>query len=448
MTNTTKAPSGQTPGQRSNKTLTPRLLLVVLLVVIATCFAFIVLEMPFMEHFKFPAVRLSPMTSISKTPNDSRISFSGIPGAVDRPEHLPDSTTQELLTLDTVIEQFNKDVARSPGSVESYFGDHNVMTLLNWVLGKIVELSNKIKDNKSQIEKLKTFKSMETSGMNKKFIKTSEITKNSGKSKKVKLQPKVETPASKVGDAEGHIAETKQQTDKKTGPVARPRLVLFSTWRDKPEKRQAHDNVLRTWRLWEPLVIPLVFTNDTNIASRARTFGWRVLREPRAGCTGQHGVPLLREMFRSAMANFDSHLYAYVNGDLLLGNGLLSTIEAIVKNKELMGKPLLGLINRINVDFYHKKREPVYTLQSFNSLVSDGRAMTDGSSDGFITNKRFPWQHVPDIVPGRKGVAMWLVSYAREMGAATVDVSGTLRAIHMMATQAGKDESKNHPGYK
>ena len=61
-------------------------------------------------------------------------------------------------------------------------------------------------------------------------------------------------------------------------------------------------------------------------------------------------------MYRSAMATFDSHLYAFVNGDLLLGNGMLSTIEAIVKDKALMAKPLMGLINRINVDFYHTKR--------------------------------------------------------------------------------------------
>ena len=56
------------------------------------------------------------------------------------------------------------------------------------------------------------------------------------------------------------------------------------------------------------------------------------------------------------MANYDSQLYAFVNGDLLLGNGMLSTVEALVNNKILMEKPLLGLINRINVDFYNIKR--------------------------------------------------------------------------------------------
>ena len=45
---------------------------------------------------------------------------------------------------------------------------------------------------------------------------------------------------------------------------------------------------------------------------------------------------------------------------------------------------------------------------------------------------------LPSFAPG---VAMWLVSYAREMGVATVDVSGSLRAVHMMATKFGNNES-------
>ncbi|RUS89946.1 hypothetical protein EGW08_002298, partial [Elysia chlorotica] len=113
----------------------------------------------------------------------------------------------------------------------------------------------------------------------------------------------------------------------------RTRLVLFSTWIDKPEKQEAHENVLRTWRLWEPLVIPLIFTNNSNITARARSFGWKVRKGQ--GC--------------------------------------------------------------------------------------------------------FPSHH-------NNGMAMWLVSYAREMGVATIDVSATLRAVHMMATQAGNNESRDHPG--
>ena len=54
-------------------------------------------------------------------------------------------------------------------------------------------------------------------------------------------------------------------------------------------------------------------------------------------------------------------------------------------------------------------REPIYTLKAFDSLAGDGKPMADGSSDGYVTNKLFPWQHVPDIVPGRKGLFLLLI---------------------------------------
>ncbi|KAK3741514.1 hypothetical protein RRG08_018131 [Elysia crispata] len=415
----------------------PRYLAVVLVIIIGTCLAYLLSEIPFLEKFRVP--RMKTMPSLQGKASEmfsKRADWSPrTPLEVEKHALLSDSTTQELETLDQMIKQFNEKAAKSWGIAEKYTGEQSAVAFLKWTIGKVIDLTNKMKASRKKMngqssvggKKQKSVFNIQKNSRTQDLNATIRLTKAQenkgevsenlrtgikGKEYKVKTKSKV---AKTIGDP--HI-----------------RLVLFSTWIDKPEKREAHDNVLRTWRLWEPLVVPLVFTNDSNITTRAHSFGWKVLPEPRCGCISGRGVPLLREMYRSAMATFDSHLYAFVNGDLLLGNGMLSTIEAIVKDKALMAKPLMGLINRINVDFYHTK--------------SDGKPMTDGSSDGFITNKLFPWQHVPDIVPGRKGVAMWLVSYAREMGVATVDVSGSLRAVHMMATKFGNNESGGNCNHK
>ncbi|GFO22806.1 hypothetical protein PoB_004931100 [Plakobranchus ocellatus] len=445
---TEKAASNEQQPQPAVKpywmTVRIKCLVVTLLFLVAACFMYLFLEIPFVETSQWTQALVTPGSGQKAGDEgvirpDADLNVGLVPSA--------EKTAMELRALDNMIADFNRKADKSSDIFEQYTGDHDVASFLKWTLGKYFAMSKQFSgiDKEDSEADVKSTITLGRRGEMKKGKSVSTPENFGNFQSKAKEEQKIRPNLKDNKNDDNNLGPKGAEKIATKGSKPRRRLVLFTTWIDKPEKQEAHDNILRTWRLWEPLVMPLLFTNDTNIAEHARSFGWQVLAEPRAGCTGR-GVPILREMFRAAMKAFDSHLYAYANGDLLLGNGMLSTVEAIVSNKELMGKPLLGLINRINVDFYNTKREPVYTLKTFDKLAQAGKPMADGSSDGFITNSLFPWQHVPDIVPGRKGVAMWLVSYAREMGVATVDVQETLRAVHMMVTAAGNRESSSAPG--
>ncbi|KAK7476530.1 hypothetical protein BaRGS_00032210, partial [Batillaria attramentaria] len=155
------------------------------------------------------------------------------------------------------------------------------------------------------------------------------------------------------------------------------------------------------------------------------------------------GVPILRDMFLAAMAKYpQTQLFGFVNGDLLLGTGLLVTMETVSRERKMREGPVLLILRRYNLDF--TGRSAVDDLHEVDEMRAKAHAVSDGSSDGFFTNRLFPWRHMPDVVPGRLGVAMWLVAAARALNITVIDVTPTVTAIHMTSSMGGH-ESHHHP---
>ncbi|KAK7462079.1 hypothetical protein BaRGS_00038489 [Batillaria attramentaria] len=79
-----------------------------------------------------------------------------------------------------------------------------------------------------------------------------------------------------------------------------PLLTLFSTWLDPPDAD--HDLIrnltLRNWAQLKPLIVPVVFTNSSRVASRAEENGWHVLPISQTAV----GVPILKYMYLDVMA--------------------------------------------------------------------------------------------------------------------------------------------------
>ncbi|XP_012938527.1 uncharacterized protein LOC106011901 [Aplysia californica] len=225
--------------------------------------------------------------------------------------------------------------------------------------------------------------------------------------------------------------------------VVPPSLVLFTTWVRQVGKASVHENVLRRWSRWRPLITPLIFTDDLTLKEEALRHAWDVLPEPTKACGG---VPIMREMFRVAMATYNASLFGFVNGDLLMSDGLATTVQALLDRSDVMSHPLLAVFRRINVEFPENSSR--FEETDVLKLSQLGTPMTDGSTDGFLTNRLFPWSHVPDLVPGRPGVDMWLVAFGRHVrDVVVVDVSRTVVAVHM-TTQAGNLEGWSYANAK
>ncbi|KAK7488941.1 hypothetical protein BaRGS_00019898 [Batillaria attramentaria] len=76
--------------------------------------------------------------------------------------------------------------------------------------------------------------------------------------------------------------------------------VAISTWLDPPDAD--HDLIrnltLRNWAQLKPLIVPVVFTNSSRVASRAEENGWHVLPISQTAV----GVPILKYMYLDVMA--------------------------------------------------------------------------------------------------------------------------------------------------
>ncbi|XP_041354905.1 uncharacterized protein LOC121372572 [Gigantopelta aegis] len=230
-----------------------------------------------------------------------------------------------------------------------------------------------------------------------------------------------------------------QQTNR-TLPVTR--LILMSTWNETGEKTLVHGNVLRTWKLWQPTVIPLLFSNDSALTSRALANDWQVLPLLSVTC-GE--MPIMRDMYLQAMAKQDSVFYGFANSDILLSEGVRRTVSVISELELSHTRPVMLLISRTNVNF--SAGPYLDDVSRMNDFIKKGWPLKDGSSDVFITNRLFPWKNVPDVVIGRLGIGMWIVSYARTMNVTVIDISKTTSAIHM-TTKAGNYESHWKPNSK
>ncbi|KAK6173118.1 hypothetical protein SNE40_016637 [Patella caerulea] len=221
-------------------------------------------------------------------------------------------------------------------------------------------------------------------------------------------------------------------------------LIMFTTWTDNEEKSLVHANVMNSWQFWKPLVKPLFFYSNKTTGDRMKKSGWLTLPVSNTAC-GTSKIPVIRDMFLDAMKNYDSPLYGYANGDISFDNGMSTAINFLKESDIVREKPVMILVRRTNVDF---SNGPLLNKSSnFTEILKRGQPLTDGSSDGFFTNKLFPWKYIPDVVVGRIGIGMWIVSYARAVNATIIDITKTVRAIHM-TTKSGNYESHWKPNSK
>ncbi|XP_041351804.1 uncharacterized protein LOC121370562 [Gigantopelta aegis] len=219
-------------------------------------------------------------------------------------------------------------------------------------------------------------------------------------------------------------------------------LFLFTSWTNKKDKSLVYQKTMDTWRTLMPVVQPGLFSNETLIVSKAKESGWRVHSASETTCGG---IPTLRSMFLDAARMYaDSYLLqGFSNADIIYDKSLLETIGQIVRQvgHTIQTKPVLIVGKRLNMDALKCLSANASDL---SDLLSAGKYPPEGSSDFFITNSKFPWKDVPALVVGRIGFGMWIVAFARARGVTLIDVTRTIRAVHM-TTRAGNMESSRNP---
>ena len=78
---------------------------------------------------------------------------------------------------------------------------------------------------------------------------------------------------------------------------ALPLLTLFTSWTNRKDLSLVRNLTLRNWSQLKPFIVPVLFTNDSQLAAQAVLSGWHTLPVSKTAI----GVPVLKNMYLDAM---------------------------------------------------------------------------------------------------------------------------------------------------
>jgi hypothetical protein len=203
-------------------------------------------------------------------------------------------------------------------------------------------------------------------------------------------------------------------------------LTLFTT--AKPF--QGHTaiiqrNALKSWTLLHPNVEVILFGDDPGAAETAREL--RVRYEPFVRRSEQ-GTKRLDYMFSTARAIAHHDILCYVNCDIIL----MDDFARALKQVRAKHSKFLMVGRRWDIEM----PEPVDFLQASWRSRLQGVALTRGVQrseewiDYFAFSKTLYGASVPPLVVGRVHWDQWLMWKALESGAAVIDASAGVVAVH------------------
>jgi len=184
-------------------------------------------------------------------------------------------------------------------------------------------------------------------------------------------------------------------------------------------------NALESWKRLHPDVEVILFGNEKGAAEVCRELGLR--HEPETE-RNRLGTPRADFLFQRARELARHDLLCYSNCDILLLDDFCAALPRVTRQFDAF----LMAGRRWDVDI----REPLdFNRPDWSSQVRDLALRTNRQRpaqwiDYFAFRKGFFQNRIPELVIGRPGWDNWLLWYARSSGAALVDASAVVCAVH------------------
>ncbi len=182
-------------------------------------------------------------------------------------------------------------------------------------------------------------------------------------------------------------------------------------------------NALESWARLSPRPQVVLFGNEDGTAEVARELG--VEHVPEIACN-EFGTPLLHDVLAQAERRAEHDTLCYVNADIILMGDFM---EALRQTRHGLTRFLLAS-RRWNYDL----TEPLDFAPGWeNRLRRDVRQRGELFLTGAIDYFCFPrglWGEVPPFAIGRTVWDNWLLWKARARGAALVDATPSVMAVH------------------
>ena len=183
-------------------------------------------------------------------------------------------------------------------------------------------------------------------------------------------------------------------------------------------------NAIRSWTELKPAPEILLFGDDAGTAEIAQEFGLRHIPSIRRN---EFGTPLMGDFFQQAQSVAAHGTLCYVNSDIIL---LADFAEAVKRIARFRAKFLM-VGRRLDLDL----AEPVrFDAQGWEASLRSrglrqGRMNIARSIDYFVFPRNL-YPPLPEMALGRFWWDNWLIWKAHAVGAAVVDATAVVLAIH------------------
>jgi hypothetical protein len=200
-------------------------------------------------------------------------------------------------------------------------------------------------------------------------------------------------------------------------------LTIFTT----PKPFQGHidviqRNALRSWTMLEPRPEIIVFGDEPGAAEVSRGLGFR--HEP-AVVRNEHGTPLVNDLFARAEELGNHKVMAYVNADIILMSDFMTAVMKLSRKRRFL---MVG--QRWDLDV----TEPIefrgeWRMHLREKIAEVGQLHPSTGIDYFVF-RRGLWGEIPPFAIGRTCWDNWFIYRARAQGAAVIDATKAVTAIH------------------
>ena len=183
-------------------------------------------------------------------------------------------------------------------------------------------------------------------------------------------------------------------------------------------------NAIQSWTELKPTPEILLFGDEAGTAKIAREFGLRHIADVRRN---EFGTPLVSDLFQQAQSAAAHDALCYVNSDIILLADFPQAVERITGFRD----KFLMVGRRLDLDL----AEPLlfdgngWEASLRSRALAQGRMNIARSIDYFVFPRSL-YPPLPAMALGRFWWDNWLIWKARAMGAAVVDASSVVLAIH------------------
>jgi len=181
-------------------------------------------------------------------------------------------------------------------------------------------------------------------------------------------------------------------------------------------------NAIQSWLRLQPACEIILFGDDEGTAEVAAEFGVKHIPDV---ARNEYGTPLVSDLFEQAQRLATHDLLCYVNADIILLSDFLAAVRRIPFRRFLMVGQRWDLDLDRPWDFSH----PNWEGRLRESVHQHGNLHPPTGIDYFVFTPGL-WEVVPPFAIGRTVWDNWLIYGARARGAAVVDATRAVMAIH------------------